>query len=181
VTSRLRTAAALVGLSTLLALTACSAAPAGTTGDPDTGESTAPVAAPETACPDGFVEAYAAAASSSYDPGFTVTEVSADAFAPDFLAPFTDGGCSVHITGVITGVSAAAPVDGDFGFAPDAATADAIAEALEANGYEADPDFPGGFRSDTGFAGVYLIDGDVTGVAQDVLDQFYPNGVVFYA
>jgi hypothetical protein len=182
VTSRIRTAAVIAGLSSLLVLTACSAAPSGTTTDPgtDPAPQESAAAAPETACPDGFIDAYTAESASLYEPGLSVTEVAVDDFEPAFLAPFLDGGCGIHITGVFVG-GGGIPIDADYGFAPDATTADAIAEALEANGYEEDPNYPGGYQSDTGFASVFVIGGEVTVGGQAALEQFYPNGVIFYA
>jgi len=177
---RFRTTALIIGAAALFSLAACSA---GTTTDPgaDTEETQAPVVeTAETACPDGFVDAFATASADAYEPGLVVTETTVDAFEPAFLAPFLDGGCAVHVTGTLLG-GGAAPVDGDYGFAPDAATAEAIGAALEAEGYEEDPNFPGGYQSDTGFAGVFLVGGEVTTPGSAALEQFYPNGVLFYA
>lgn len=181
---RLRTTALIFSATALLSLVACSA-PASTTqpesaSGSDPGESTAPVAAPVKACPDGFVEDYAAALASAYQPDLTVTEVAPSDFEPAFLAPFLDGGCAVHVTGVLLG-DMALGVDGDYGFAPDATVFGAIEEAFEANGFEADPNFPGGYQSTFRFGGMFAVGGEVTIQAQDAVARHFPGGVTFYA
>ena len=184
-TVRIGQAAAIVGLLSLLTLTACTASPPADEGTgPASEESAAPVVeAPETACPAGFIDAYATAIRAFGD-DLQAVEVDADAFEPDFLAPFLDGGCAVHVTGtqqMSEGVTI--PADSYYGFATDGGLADAISEALEANGYTEDPDFPGNFRSadQTRFAGVLPVGGEVHFNGSDAVEQFYPGGVAFFA
>ena len=188
-TVRIGQAAAIVGLLSFLTLTACTATPtaegtAPTTEGPATEESAAPVAeAPETACPAGFIDAYTTAIRAFGD-DLQAVEVDADAFEPDFLAPFLDGGCAVHVTGTQhMGEGVTIPADGYYGFATDGGLAGSISEALEANGYTEDPDFPGNFRNadQTRFAGVLPVGGELHFNGSDAVEQFYPGGVAFFA
>lgn len=177
-----RISAPIAGAIALLFLTGCSAAPAGSTTDPGTDGALAPVAEPVTACPDGFVEAFTSASAFAFDSDLVVTEVAVDAFDLAFLAPFLDGGCALHVSGTQKMSFGDLLIEVDYGFAPDAAIAAAIAEALSANGYTEDPSFPGQFQSDDGSrsAGVFAIGGEVVTTGYTANEKFYPDGVVFF-
>lgn len=174
-----------VGIATLLALAGCAGAATDiSTADSEelTTEETAEAPVIETACPGGFVDAYAAASIASFAEGVTFTEVTAAEFEPQFLAEFLDGGCAVHISGTSTVIAGTdIPVDSDYGFTSEDVADDIIA-VLEEEGFVNDGSGVGFLRENPyAYAQVIVPNDDFHTNGDAAVQQYYFNGVVFTA
>lgn len=138
-------------------------------------------AAPKTACPAGFVEAWGAAAAANFEPDLTFREATVDEFRPTVLAPFLDGGCAIFASGtsLYGGVGF---VERYYGFSPDSGTLADVTSALDGAGYTvSDPSTPAFFKGPNGeYASAFPASGDVATDGDAAIRQYFPNGVVFY-
>lgn len=183
---RSRGALAIAGIAALFALSGCAAGGPTDSGGDDTSNpgSAAPeetaAAAPETACPDGFVDAWGADAGASFGPDFTFREATVGEFKPHVLAPFLDGGCAIFASG--TNLFAGFETENFYGFSPDASKLDDVIAALEGAGYTApDPATPAFYNGPNGeYSSAFAVGGDVHTDGDAAITQFFPTGIVFY-
>jgi hypothetical protein len=172
---------AALAFAALIALSGCAGASPEPEGEAPAPEETEVAESPETACPDGFVDAYAAASLPQFAEGATFTEVSAAEFEPAFLAEFLDGGCAIHVTGTSIVGGFDFPVDVDFGFTTENVSAE-IAAVLEGEGYKDDGSGFNFTREDPlGFAQVVNPTADFHTTGDAAVQEFYSGGTVFNA
>jgi hypothetical protein len=132
----------------------------------------------ESACPDGFVDAYLAENAEYYQPGLTITEIPAAEIRPSFLEQFLDGGCAVRILGISLRGTAN---DRDEGFVLDG-DPDAIGSVLLAEGYEESSNTVGSSydivedQTIVSEVSIYDIAGDG---GTDTMREFFPEGTVY--
>ena len=173
-----------LALATLMSLAGCASASTDTSTEESEESTTEETEAPvvETACPEGFVDAYAAASIDAFAPGVTFTEVSASDFEPQFLAEFLDGGCAVHITGTSTIMSGGEiPVDNDYGFTTEDVS-DEIRAVLEGEGFVDDGSGVNFVREDPfAYAQVIVPNDEFHTNGDAAVQQYYKNGTVFSA
>lgn len=181
-----RSLLAIAGVAALLALSGCAAGNPESSGGGEVANpgSSAPddttEAAPETACPDGFVEAWGAAAATNYEADFTFREATVEEFQPRFLAPSLDGGCAIFASG--TNNFAGFFAEAYYGFSPDAGKLDDVTAALEKAGYVAsDPATPFSYTGPNGeFAIAAAVGGDVHIEGDLATVKYFPSGIVFH-